>query len=263
MGERSFAVDPETAAEYPRRYIEEHIAEERRKISLLGEIREIVFGAQDGLVSTLAVVATVAGATNDQFAILIAGLAAAMAGVFSMAIGEYMASKSQSEIFDWHIADEWEEVRERPAEAEAEVAFMFQEEGMEGDDARQVASIIARHPKALLSTMISKELGLSYDAADETEGTPFRGAVLMGVSFALGGAVPILPFIFGTGVGALAWATGLSGAVLFVIGAMKSRWSHRSWVWSGLEIVALAAAAGGAGYWFGSVLPSVLGFAIP
>ncbi len=94
-----------SARDYPLDEIATHIEQERRQVSLLGEIREIVFGAQDGLVSTLAVVATVVGATDDNVAVLIAGLASAMAGVFSMAIGEYIGSKSQREIFAWHIAD--------------------------------------------------------------------------------------------------------------------------------------------------------------
>ena len=111
---------------------QEHIHREQREVSFLGEIREIVFGAQDGLISTLAVVATVAGATNDRADILIAGIATALAGVFSMAIGEYIGSKSQEEIFEERIKGEKQEVQDRPAEAEAEVAYMFMEEGMPG-----------------------------------------------------------------------------------------------------------------------------------
>ena len=252
--------NPSDPREYPLEWIEQHIEEERQSTSLLGEIREIVFGAQDGLVSTLAVVATVAGASNDRSAILVAGLASAMAGVFSMAIGEYMSSKSQREIQTWQIKDEWIEVQERPAEAEAEVAFMFMQEGMDADDAWTASDIIARNPRSLLTTMVSKELGL---VADDVAGSPFRGALFMGAAFALGSAVPVLPFFFGHGIGTLAIATTATAAALFTIGAVKSRWTHRSWLGSGLEIVALAATAGVAGYLVGSVLPSILGFDVP
>lgn len=254
--------DATTAADVPLDYVARHIEEERRRISFLGEIREIVFGAQDGLVSTLAVVATVAGASTGNTAVLVAGLAAAVAGVFSMAIGEYMSSKSQAEIFDWHIADEWDEVRHRPLEAEAEVAFAFMEEGMPEEDAYAAAAIIGRHPKSLLTTMVAKELGLNHDEGDETEGTPFRGSLFMGGSFAAGAIPPIAPFLFMEGVPALVAATGLTGAVLFLIGAVKSRWTHRSWLWSGLEIVLLAAVAGTAGYFFGTLLPGLLGYEV-
>src|SRR5438034_11643507 len=86
--------------------------EERRRASLLGDVREAIFGAQDGLVSTLAVVSTVSGATNDRFPVLIAGIAAGLAGIFSMAAGEYLSSKSQREIALAQIADEREKVAE-------------------------------------------------------------------------------------------------------------------------------------------------------
>ena len=115
------------AADFDRAWVREHLADERRKASLLGEIREAIFGAQDGLVSTLGVVSAFAGATGDRTQVLIAGIATGLAGVFSMAAGEYMSSKSQREIFAAQIAGEREEVAERPGEAEAEMAYMFEE----------------------------------------------------------------------------------------------------------------------------------------
>jgi VIT1/CCC1 family predicted Fe2+/Mn2+ transporter len=251
---------PTSARDYPDAFIAQHIEEERRQVSLLGEIRELVFGAQDGLVSTLAVVATVAGASSDNLAVLVAGFAAALAGVFSMAIGEYMGSKSQAEIFAHQIADEREEIADRPFEAEAEVAYLFREEGMPDEDAWQVAGIIARSPDSLLATMVSKELGLAHDEQDDTAGSPLRGALVMGASFAVGAAFPVAPFIFLEGLPALTVATVLTGLVLFCIGAVKARWTQRFWLWSGLEILALAAVAGVAGYLLGSVLPSLLGY---
>lgn len=249
-----------SARDYTREEIAAHIADGRRRIMRLGEIRETVFGAQDGLVSTLAVVATVAGATTDNLAVVIAGLASAMAGIFSMAIGEYMGSKSQAEIFDAEIADERHEVETRPYEAEAEVAYLFLQEGMDREDAWTVAGILARHPESLLATMVAKEFGLAPDA-DATEGSPLRGAIVMGGAFAVGGAVPVVPFLITSGLPALVLASIATGAVLFTIGAVKARWTGRSWFLSGLEVLSLAAIAGVAGYLFGTVLPDLFGFA--
>lgn len=253
--------DRNRAREYPLGDVAAHIDEERRKVSVLGEIREVVFGAQDGLVSTLAVVATVAGATTDNLAVLVAGLASAMAGIFSMAVGEYMGSKSQAEIERGHLARERREVQERPHESEAEVAYLFMQEGMDAEVAWETAAVIARYPESLLATMIAKELGLSSEAQADAEGSPLRGAFVMGGSFAAGSVAPILPFLFTEGLLALGLATILTGLVLFTIGVVKSRWTDRFWLWSGLEIVTLAAFAGIAGYLFGTVLPSLLGFA--
>jgi VIT1/CCC1 family predicted Fe2+/Mn2+ transporter len=178
--------------------------------------------------------------------------------VFSMAAGEYIGSKSQREIFDAQVTSEREEIVERPGEAEAEVAYMLCAEGLGEEDAAKVAAIMARHPEALLRTMVSKELGIQVE---EEQGGVLRGALLMGLAFGLGAAVPVLPFLFLPVAGALPVAAVLTGGVLFAIGVVKSRWTHRSALGSGLEVLALAAFAGVAGYLFGTVLPQVLGVA--
>jgi VIT1/CCC1 family predicted Fe2+/Mn2+ transporter len=246
------------AREFDDAWLASHLADERRQASLLGEIREVIFGAQDGLVSTLAVVSTVAGATTDRFGVLVAGIAAGLAGVFSMAAGEYMSSKSQREIFEAQIVGEREEVAERPGEAEAEVAYMLTEDGLPREEARAVAGTFARHPEVLLKTMVEKELGLTGEHA---EGSPFQGAVIMGAAFGLGAAVPILPYLvlpfeISTPVSVL-----LTAGVLFGVGVVKARWTRRNPIRSGLEIVLLAAFAGIAGFLFGNVLPGLLGVA--
>ncbi len=242
--------------EFDRDWIREHLAEERGKASLLGEIREAIFGAQDGLVSTLAVVSTVAGASAERFPILIAGIASGLAGVFSMAAGEYMSSKSQREIFEAQQAGERQEVAERPGEAEAEMAFMFAEDGLPAEDAAEVARIIARNPRVLLKTMVEKELGLTGEHA---EGTPLQGAVIMGAAFGLGAVVPIIPYLL-LDLGVAVYVSVLAtAAVLFGIGVVKSRWTRRGWLRSGAEILALGAVAGIAGYFFGNLLPTLLG----
>jgi VIT1/CCC1 family predicted Fe2+/Mn2+ transporter len=246
------------ASAYPRTWIASHLEEERKSSSLLGEIREIVFGAQDGLVSTLAVVATVAGASGEAFPIVVAGIATGLAGVFSMGAGEYIGSKSQREIFDAQVHSEREEIDQRPGEAEAEVSYMLAEEGLGEEDAAKVAAIMARHPEVLLRTMVSRELGIQVE---DEQGGVIQGALLMGLAFGLGAAVPVLPFLLlpvGTALPVAALATG---AVLFAIGVVKSRWTHRRALSSGLEVLALAAFAGIAGYLFGTVLPQVLGVA--
>ncbi|MBW3613495.1 MAG: VIT1/CCC1 transporter family protein, partial [Chloroflexi bacterium] len=199
---------------------------------------------------------TVAGATSDRFTILIAGIASALAGIFSMAAGEYIGSKSQHEIFEAQIVDERNEVHERPGEAEAEIAFMLEEDGLPHDRAIEVARIMAQHPEALLKTMVEKELGL---AVEREEGSPMQGALVMGGAFGLGAIPPILPHLFIAGTPAVPLSVAATLAVLFGIGVVKSRWTHRGWLASGLEILAVGAIAGVAGYFFGSVLPVLLG----
>ena len=245
------------AADFDGAWLAEHLARERREASVLSEIREAVFGAQDGVTSVLTVVSTVGGATGQTFAVLVAGLAATLAGVFSMAAGEYMSSKSQREIFEAQIATEAQEVEERPGEAEAEVAFMLQEEGLAPEVAARMARDLASSKRALLKTMVEKELGLTV----EDDVNALRGALVMGASFGLAALVPILPYLFLPVQTALYLSVGLAALVLFGMGAIKSRWTRRNWLISGLEIVALGAIAGVAGYFFGTLLPAALGVA--
>jgi VIT1/CCC1 family predicted Fe2+/Mn2+ transporter len=245
------------AGQYDSAWLRQHLEQERRAASVLSEIREAVFGAQDGLTSVLAVVSTVGGATGQPFAVLIAGFAATLAGVFSMAAGEYMSSKSQREIFDAQIAAEAKEVEERPGEAEAEVAYMLEEEGLTPEAARRVAGELATNKNVLLKTMVEKELGLAV----EGDGNALRGALVMGASFGIAALVPILPYLLLPVTTALWASVTLSGAMLFAMGAYKTRWTGRHWLPSGLEIFGLGAFAGVAGYFFGTLLPAALGVA--
>lgn len=245
------------AEDYDVSWVRDHLADERRQADLLSEVREAVFGVQDGLISTLAVVSTVGGATGDPFAVLVAGAASALAGVFSMSAGEYMSSKSQREIFEAQIATEAEEVEQRPAEAEAEVAFILQQEGLSRESAFRVAREMAQHKQVLLRTMVEKELGLIV----EEGGSPIRGALVMGASFGFAALVPILPYLFVPVGTAVYLSVLLTGLALFAMGGVKSRWTRRHWLPSGLEIFVLGAFAGVAGWLFGSVLPALLGAA--
>jgi VIT1/CCC1 family predicted Fe2+/Mn2+ transporter len=133
---------------------------------------------------------------------------------------------------------------------------MLEEDGLPHERAVEIARIMAEHPEALLKTMVEKELGL---AVESEEGSPLQGALVMGGAFGLGAIPPILPHLFIPGELAVALSVLATLAVLFGIGALKSRWSHRHWLPSGLEILAVGAVAGIAGYFFGSVLPVLLG----
>src|ERR1051326_1260319 len=103
-----------------------------------------------------------------------------------------MSRKTQGEIFEAQIASEADEVAERPGEAEAEVAFMLQRDGLAPDVARRVAHELASSKQVLLRTMVEKELGLTFEA----DSNALRGALVMGAAFGVAGLVPILPYLF-------------------------------------------------------------------
>jgi len=229
---------------------------QRRRASLLGDVREAIFGAQDGLVSTLAVVSAVSGATNDRYPVLVAGVAAGLAGIFSMAAGEYLSSKSQREISLAQIAEEREKVAERPADARLELTQILEDDGLPPDDASAVAEVIGRDRNVLLNTKVLRQYGV---AVEEAGGSALQGAVVMGAAFALGALAPILPYLFLPIDIALFASVLATAAVLFAIGVVKTRWTHGQPVLSGLEILVIGAVAGIVGYLFGTVLPQLLG----
>jgi VIT1/CCC1 family predicted Fe2+/Mn2+ transporter len=240
-----------------RAWLEAHLAEERREADNLSETREAVFGAQDGVTSILIVVITVATATSNSYAVLVAGLAAAIAEIISMAAGEYMSSKSQREIFQAQIEGERDEVRDRPGESEAEIGLLFEQEGLPADAAKRVATELAREPNVLLKTMVEKELGITV-----TEGhSALQGALILAVTFAIAALIPIGPYFFLPVPQATITAVVLSGIAMFGLGVYKARLTKRSPIVSGLEIVALVAAAAVGGFLVGTLLPRALGFA--
>ena len=250
------ALQARKAAGADRAQIGVRLGQERRRASLLGEVREAIFGAQDGLVSTLAVVSAVSGASDDSYAVLVAGIATALAGIFSMAAGEYLSSKSQREVALSQIAIERERVARQRNAVEAELAYMLEEDGLPDDEASVVAALIARHREVLLSTKVEKEFGMSIE---EASGSPLQGALVMGAAFGLGALAPILPYLL-LPVDVALYASFLAtAAVLFGIGVVKTRWTRGNPLLSGVEILLVGAFAGIVGYFFGSILPTLLG----
>jgi vacuolar iron transporter family protein len=237
-----------------RDWLARHLRAERRSADLLSEIREALFGAQDGVVSILTVVSTLSGATSDHNVVLLGGIATTIAEIFSMAAGEYMGSRSQRQVFEAQVARERQEVAERPGEAEAEVAYMLEQEGLERERAGRVAAALATDKEVLLRTMVEKELGISA----EPDVHALRGALVLSGALGLAALVPLLPYVFLSVHTALFVSIGLSAVALFLLGVVKSRFVEASGLRSGLEIVLLAAVAGAAGYFFGTLLPLIV-----
>jgi VIT1/CCC1 family predicted Fe2+/Mn2+ transporter/rubrerythrin len=238
-----------------------HAAELERepaRIDRLSSIREIVFGAQDGLVSTFAVVAGLAAAAAPAMVVILAGAVSAVAGVLSMSIGTFLSSRAQRQLYEAELARERREIREHPGEEIAELIAALMARGMSRTDAVEVGRRIARHPDVLLTTLGVFELGL----APQRLGEPVRDAFIMAAAFGVGSVVPLLPFFALPSIGALAVSGVLTVLALFVVGAMKGRLGRVSPVRSGLEVVALGVGSGLVGYGLGRLVSLALGVEI-
>jgi VIT1/CCC1 family predicted Fe2+/Mn2+ transporter/rubrerythrin len=231
------------------------LATEAQRVERLSSIRELVFGAQDGLVSTFAVVAGLVAAGLGSVVVLLGGLVSAVAGVLSMSIGTFLASRAQRQLYEAELAHERSEIREHPGEEVAELMAALVARGMPRADAAEVARRIARHPELLLASLSVFELGLT----PQRLGTPLRDAFVMAAAFGLASLVPVAPFLGGAVLPALALSGALTLLALFVVGIVKARVARVSALRSGLEVALLAAASGLLSFGLGRLASQLLG----
>ena len=227
------------------------------RIANLGRLREVVFGAQDGIISTLALTTSVAIAVGTTGTVLVAGLAAAAAGMISMAAGAYLGSRAEEDVRQAAIARQIDDLEERPAEELAELVILFQREGKTYEEAVHLANEISSNETLWLNTLLEKKLGISPDFS----GSPLKDAAVMCVSFGSAAIIPIIPFLFlAVGPMAIGLSVGLSLAGLFALGLAKGRLVRKSPILQGLEILGIGAVSAALGYGLGELLPRVLGF---
>ena len=224
---------------------------ERWRVARLGRLREVVFGAQDGLLSTVALVTSLAVAVDNQTTVLVAGLAGALPGMISMATGALLGSRAEQDVQRAEIEREARELEENPAEEFAELVVLFQREGMTYREARQVADEISQDRELWLRTLVEKELGIS----PQVTSSPVKDALVMGVAFISGAAVPLVPHFFLTGGTAISVSVGATLAGLFALGMLKGRMVERSPLLQGLEILGIGAISAAIGYALGDLIP--------
>ena len=206
-------------------------------------LRDLVFGANDGLVAAFAVVSGVHGAAVSTHIILLAGLAELIGGTIAMGLGAYLAVKSEREFISSEREREEREVREFPEEERKEVRTIFARKGFHGQALEQMVEHVTADPVFWVDTMMTEELGL---AAVPTA-APLRSGLVVALSYALGAACPVIPYALPLHVQtAFALSIAATLVALFFAGAAKTRMTGRPWLRSGFETVlvgALAAAA--------------------
>ena len=230
------------------------IDRERWRVARLGRLREVVFGAQDGLLSTVALVTGVAVAVENQTTVLVAGLAAALPGMLSMATGAFLGSRAEQDVQRAEIAREAQELEDNPAEELAELVVLYQREGKTYQEARHLADEIAEDKELWLRTLVEKELGIS---PDETS-SPVKDALTMGVAFILAAIIPIMPHFFMEGGPAITVSIAAALTGLFILGVGKGRLVQRSPFFQGLEILTIGAISAGIGFGLGDLIPRLI-----
>jgi len=196
-------------------------------------VADAIYGVNDGIGAVFGIVSGVAGATNNQqHYVLISGLAGMIASAMSMGAGAYLAGKSEGEVYEAEIAREKAEVEENPEEEIEEMALFYQLQGFNAEESQKMAERLAENPEQLVQAMAQSELGLS----EHRFPNPWKSAVSASLSTAVGAFIPIVPFFFMSGLPAVIVAFVVSIVAHFIVGAVKSLITIRSWWASGLEM---------------------------
>lgn len=217
-------------------------------------IKSAVYGGLDGIITTFAVVAGVAGAALSSGVVLILGFANLIADGLSMAIGDYLSSKAELEYEHAERQRELWEVEHFPEGEKTELIEVYVQKGIPPEDARTVVDIISRHKEAWVDIMMTEELGIV-----PSDGSPVKNALVTFLSFAGFGLVPLLAYVVARLVpvatfNTFAVACVSTAVTLFVLGALKVKVTERNWILSGLETLLVGGAAALAAYLVGVFL---------
>ena len=235
----------------------EHIFWEKARIEKLSLIREIVFGAQDGLLVPLGVVSSVAGAFANNHIVIVAGIAEALAGAFSMGTGAYLASQAEKQVHESEIEKERAAIEKYPEDEKQEMVMLFEKEGLETIDAKEIVDRLQKSKVAFENTMIQKELGLE----PQPPGTPLKDALYVALSYLIAAIIPVFPYFLVEARQAVVLSIILTLLALFSIGILKAKVAQLSLLKNGLQVLAIGILSGVGGYIMGTFLPHLLGLA--
>jgi len=214
-------------------------------------IKSMVYGGLDGIITTFAVVAGVAGASLSAGIILILGFANLIADGLSMAIGDFLSTRAENEYNQTERTREQWEVEHHPAGEKQELMEIYTEKGIPEEEARTIVDIFSKHEKAWVDIMMVEELGII-----ESDESPLRNALVTFTSFVVFGFLPLAIFVLAYFIPALTertfvLASILTGLALFALGALKVRITGRNWFISGLEMFLVGSLAAVAAYGIG------------
>ncbi|MBI5045524.1 MAG: VIT1/CCC1 transporter family protein [Candidatus Niyogibacteria bacterium] len=218
-------------------------------------LRSVVYGANDGIVTTFAVVAGVAGAALSPVVVVVIGVANLLADGFSMAVSNYLSTKSEIDLFLREKSIEEEEVRDIPEQEKAEIRDIFKQKGYEGEDLEKMVGLVSQNKKYWVDFMMSEELNfaplISY--------SPIADAAATFAAFVLAGSLPILPYLIlgGNGDNVFQYAIVMTALVLFAVGSLRSIFTGLPWYRSGLEMLLVGGVASFIAYLVGFFLRDV------
>jgi VIT1/CCC1 family predicted Fe2+/Mn2+ transporter len=215
-------------------------------------LRDWIYGGIDGSVTTLAVVAGVAGAQLSSWIILALGFANLFADGFSMAASNYLGTKAEHD--DWRRLEAIENrhIDTAPDGEREEVRQIFARKGFKDEDLQRIVDLTTANRERWVRTMLVDEYGLPHAVR-----SPWIAAFSTFTAFVFCGLAPLLPYLLGT-EHSLAISVTITGVVLFANGSIKSRWSTSSWWRSGFSTFLVGGIAAAIAYFAGVVSQRLL-----
>ncbi|MFP7570862.1 VIT1/CCC1 transporter family protein [Marivita sp. S2033] len=212
-----------------------------------GNLRDIVYGAIDGSVTTFAIVAGVAGAGLSPWVIIALGIANVLADGFSMAAGNYSGTKAELDDAQRLRKIELRHIRTHPEGERRELREILRLKGLSGDALDGAVDQITRNEDQWIQMMLEGEYGLS-----SVDPHPVKAAWATFAAFLVAGMIPLLPFLIGV-PHAFQWSTAATLVTFFLIGTYKAKWSLAPWWRSGMETLAIGGTAAGIAYFVGTL----------
>lgn len=221
-------------------------------------LKDFVYGAVDGAITTFAVVTGVAGAGLSSGVVIVLGLANLLADGFSMGVSNYLGTRAENQHRDHTRAEEHREIQSYPEGEREEVRQIYARKGFSGEQLEMVVQVITADRERWVDTMIQEEHGISLASVSAWT----AGAVTFG-AFVLVGIIPLLTFLcnwfFPGAIGSpFFWSAALTLVSFFVVGAFKGRYVDHSWYKSGLETLLVGAVAAIIAFGVGVLLRGLL-----
>ncbi|WP_420639106.1 VIT1/CCC1 transporter family protein [Candidatus Poriferisocius sp.] len=215
-----------------------------------GGYRAAVFGVSDGLVSNMAIILGFAGGTSGQGLVRLVGIAGLVAGAMSMAAGEYLSMQAQRELLERELERERREHARNPESEVEELAEIYESRGMEQAVAREMATNVMADPEKALEVHAREEMGIDPNEL----GKPLFASLSSFFSFALGAVLPLLPWFFGGGNGAIVGSIVLGAVGAILVGSALAVATNRSVVRGSLRHLVFVAATAAATFGIGSAV---------
>ncbi len=218
-------------------------------------LRELVFGMEDGMVSTMGAITGIAIGSGSHSIVVLSGFVIIAVESISMGVGSYLSNKSESDMEIRILAEEKEEIRDMPEEEEKELVGLLIADGWSQTLAVQMAAEAKEKPELMLHEMSYRELKL----IPHQKGSPIKDGFVMWGSYIVGGLIPLIPYlIMKNPIDSIPISVGVTLIGLFALGAYVTKFSLRKWWRGGLEMLVLAGFAAAVGYFVGQAFSGML-----